>query len=130
MCSFNEATTSIMGSLCISPCFAIVFFVVFIYSLHEHHTYKEYSYIKINEKHCLVIQIMEFIDNECSVSSDTSSQKSTTEDEKPIDESSLDSYDSSFIDDPPSETSETDDLPSETNVTESSEKQTDKVCKL
>lgn len=73
---------------------------------------------------------MEFIDNECSVSSDTSSQKSTTEDEKPIDESSLDSYDSSFIDDLPSETSETDDLPSETTVTESSEKQTDKVCKL
>lgn len=57
---------------------------------------------------------MEFIDNECSVSSDcdTSSQKSTTEDEKLIDESSLDSYDSSFIDDLPSE------------------EQTDKVCKL
>lgn len=42
------------------------------------------------------------------------------EDEKLIDESSLDSYDSSFIDD----------QPSETTVMESSEEQTDKVRNL
>lgn len=100
------------------------FFFVIIFSLHGHQSDKEYKYIKIAEKHPETIRNMEFIEIECECECSDSSeidpalQKSTSDEDEFINESSNDSYESSFIDDG---------LSNETLETESSEEKTDVV---